>query len=168
MPLIGLISDTHGFLDPQIHDYFADCDEVWHAGDFGSLEVVRDLQEFKPLRGVFGNIDDAQVRDAVPQHLRFDCGELSVWMTHIGGRPERWDRRVAQQLQTEPPGLFICGHTHLVVAHRAQRHGGMVHLNPGAAGHEGSHLVRTAMRFRVAGGQVEELKLVELGTRGRR
>ncbi len=163
MQRIGLISDTHGFLDPLVFEYFEKCDEIWHAGDFGSMAVADQLAEFKPFRGVFGNIDDAELRATYPEHERFTCEELDVWITHIGGHPGRYDRRVSKQIRSNPPGLFICGHSHIL---RAMKDGEMVHLNPGAAGHQGFHVERTMMRFEVHGLKIRELEVIELGARG--
>lgn len=161
---IGLISDTHGFLDPLVFEYFEKCDEIWHAGDFGTKDVADQLAEFRPFKGVFGNIDDGAIRDVYPEHLRFDCEQLDVWMTHIGGYPGRYDRRVSKEIRANPPGLFICGHSHIL---RAMRDGNLVHLNPGAAGHHGFHLERTLMRFEVHGAKIRELEVIELGARGK-
>ncbi len=163
MQRIGLISDTHGFLDPLVFEYFENCDEIWHAGDFGSMQVANQLAEFKPFVGVYGNIDDSELRGVYPEHQRFDCEDLDVWMTHIGGYPGRYDRRVAKEIKSNPPGLFICGHSHIL---RAMKDGDMVHLNPGAAGHHGFHLERTLMRFEVHGRKIRELEVIELGARG--
>ncbi len=165
MKRIGLISDTHSFLDPLVFEYFEDCDEIWHAGDFGTIDVAEQLAEFKSFRGVYGNIDDSEIRAAHPEHQRFDCEDLDVWITHIGGYPGRYDRRVAKKIRANPPGLFICGHSHIL---RAMKDGDMVHLNPGAAGHHGFHLERTMMRFEVHGRKIEELEVIELGRRGQK
>lgn len=163
MQRIGLISDTHGFLDPLVFEYFENCDEIWHAGDFGSTEVANQLAQFKPFRGVYGNIDDSAIRDVYPEHERFVCEDLDVWMTHIGGYPGRYDRRVNRKIKANPPGLFICGHSHIL---RAMKDGDMVHLNPGAAGNHGFHVERTMLRFEVHGAKIRELEVVELGPRG--
>lgn len=164
---IGIISDTHGYLDPEIFEHFQDCDEVWHAGDFGTLDVAKQLQNFKLLRGVFGNIDDDSLRNAFPEDLRFACEESAVWITHIGGRPGKYDRRVAKLLANAPPRLFICGHSHILRIQQDKRHDGMIYLNPGAAGHQGFHVMRTLVTLEFLGNQIGNLKVIELGPRGR-
>jgi putative phosphoesterase len=164
---IGLLSDTHSFLDERVFDYFAECDEVWHAGDFGSVEVMAKLQAFKPLRGVCGNIDGHQIQAEMPLDLRFECAGVPVFMTHIGGYPGRYEARVGKILRDDPPtgGLFISGHSHIlkVMPDRAL---GFLHINPGACGNEGWHKVKTLVRFQVDAGQISELQVIELGSRG--
>lgn len=165
--LIGLISDTHGFLDPLVFRYFKDCDEIWHAGDFGSLEVAEQLSQFKPMRGVFGNIDDGDIRARFAEDLHFTCEELAIWITHIGGHPGKYPRRIRQQFTQGEPNIFICGHSHELSAGRDPQSSGMWHLNPGAAGHQGFHTMRTLLRLRIETKRVSQLQVVELGPRGR-
>ncbi len=164
---IGLLSDTHSFLDERVYTHFAECDEVWHAGDFGSLEVLKKLQAFKPLRGVYGNIDGAEIRIEMPQDLRFECEGLPVFMTHIGGYPERYEPRVGKILKDEPPlnGLFISGHSHILKV-MPDKTLGFLHINPGACGNEGWHKVKTLVRFGIEKGRIFDLKVIELGSRG--
>jgi uncharacterized protein len=164
---IGLLSDTHGFLDEAVYSYFAECDEIWHAGDFGTVDVLRDLRAFKPLRGVFGNVDGADVRAEAGYDLEWDCEGLSVYMTHIGGRPGAYDTRARKELANRRPGLFVCGHSHILLVARDPTLG-LLHLNPGAFGHNGWHKMRTMLRFTVASGKVSEVEAIELGPRGRR
>lgn len=168
MKKIGLLSDTHSFLDERIFQYFAECDEVWHAGDFGSMAVIDRLRAFKPLRGVYGNIDNAQIQAEMPLDLRFECESVPVFMTHIGGYPGRYIPRVRKILTENPPrnGLFICGHSHILKA-MPDRQLGFLHLNPGACGNEGWHQVKTLMRFVLDKGVIRELEVIELGSRGR-
>lgn len=168
MKKIGLLSDTHSFLDERIFQYFAECDEVWHAGDFGSMAVIDRLRAFKPLRGVYGNIDNAQIQAEMPLDLRFECESVPVFMTHIGGYPGRYNPRVRKILSENPPrnGLFICGHSHILKA-MPDRQLGFLHLNPGACGNEGWHQVKTLMRFVLDKGVIRELEVIELGSRGR-
>lgn len=165
--LIGLMSDTHGVLDERIFEHFAACDEVWHAGDFGSLEVVDRLRAFKPLRGVYGNIDDARIRAEMPEDLRFTCAGVPVFMTHIGGYPGKYAPRVRKILQADPPrgGLFVCGHSHIlkVMPDRALD---FLHINPGACGNEGWHRVKTLVRVRLGEGTIQGVEVIELGPRG--
>lgn len=161
---IGLLADTHGFLDPLVFDYFAKCDEIWHAGDFGP-DVAEPLSEFKPLRGVYGNIDDTSIRSHFPKDERFSCEGVDVWMTHIGGYPGKYDRTVVKRMRTNPPGLFICGHSHILRVMRDAKLNNMLHFNPGAAGRHGFHVMRTMLRFEMDGGKVGKLQAVELGPR---
>jgi uncharacterized protein len=167
MMKIGLLSDTHSFLDERVFDHFAECDEVWHAGDFGNVETLAKLQAFKPLRGVYGNIDGHLIRAEMPLDLRFECAGLPVFMTHIGGYPGRYEPRVGKILREEPPvgGLFVSGHSHIlkVMPDRAL---GFLHINPGACGNEGWHKVKTLVRFHVEAGRISELQVIELGSRG--
>jgi putative phosphoesterase len=168
MPLIGLLSDTHSHLDDAVFRHFDACDEVWHAGDFGSMDVVEQLRAFKPLRGVYGNIDNALIRAAMPLDLRFECAGVPVFMTHIGGYPGRYAPRVKPLLQADPPvgGLFISGHSHILKV-MPDRTLGFLHINPGACGLEGWHQVKTLVRFRIDDRTVRDLQVVELGRRGR-
>ncbi len=165
--LIGLMSDTHGVLDERIFEHFAACDEVWHAGDFGSLEVVDRLRAFKPLRGVYGNIDDARIRAEMPEDLRFTCAGVPVFMTHIGGYPGKYAPRVRKILQADPPrgGLFICGHSHILKV-MPDRELDFLHINPGACGNEGWHRVKTLVRIRLDEGAIQGVEVIELGPRG--
>lgn len=163
---IGLLSDTHGFLDPFIFESLAGCDEIWHAGDFGPLAVFDQLAAFKPLRGVWGNIDGQDIRACVPQDLLWDCAGLRVYMTHIGGYPGAYDKRARQEIERSHPMLFICGHSHILKVMRDQKLG-LIHLNPGAAGQHGWHTMRTLLRFSIEDGKLSGLEVVELGARGR-
>ena len=164
---IGLLSDTHGFLDEAVFQYFGECDEIWHAGDFGSADVFDRLAEFRPVRGVYGNIDGVELRAALPADAEWDCEGLRVYMTHIGGYPERYDPRAKRELITRKPGLFVCGHSHLVRVVRDPRFG-LMHMNPGAAGHVGWHQTRTLIRFTAERGEVKNVELIELGPRGKK
>lgn len=163
---IGLLSDTHGWLDPSLRGHFAQCHEVWHAGDIGGLHVTDELRSWfpdKPLRAVFGNIDDATTRGAFPEHMRQTVGGVRVWMTHIGGRPPRYDRGVVNELRTSPPDLFICGHSHICLV-QFDPALNCLYMNPGAAGRHGWHQMRTALRFTLDG-RPKDLEVVELGRR---
>lgn len=164
---IGLLSDTHGFLDDAVFTHFAQCDEIWHAGDFGSSEIYDQLTEFKPTRGVYGNVDGAVLRADLKQDLTWDCDGLTVYMTHIGGYPGNYDRRARKELERIRPGLFICGHSHILKVIRDPSLA-LLHMNPGACGHHGWHLVRTILRFTIEAGKIFELEAIELGPRGRR
>ena len=167
MARIGLLSDTHGWLDPRLREHFAGCDEVWHAGDIGGLHVSDELQDWfpdKPFRAVHGNIDDATTRRVFPEHQRFTMGDVAVWMTHIGGKPPRYDRHVVQELRSSPPALFICGHSHICLV-QFDPTVNCLYMNPGAAGRHGWHQMRTVLRFTLSEGKPKELELVELGKR---
>ena len=162
---IGLISDTHGFLDDVVFSSFAECDEIWHAGDFGPVELLHRLKAFKPVRGVFGNIDGDRVRSELTRDLTWDCDGVRVYMTHIGGHPGHYDARARRELDVVKPGLFICGHTHVVRVMRDPTLG-LLHLNPGASGHQGWHTSRTILRFTVEASVIGGVELIELGPRG--
>jgi hypothetical protein len=146
--------------------HFADCDEIWHAGDLGDNGTAERLGHFKPLRAVYGNIDGTQTRMRFPEDLRFSIEGLRVFMTHIGGYPGKYHPRVRQLLKADPPDLFICGHSHILKIVRDPQLG-LLHINPGACGQEGFHLMRTMVRFRINAGRMEGLEVIELGRRGR-
>jgi hypothetical protein len=165
MKKIGLLSDTHGYLDDAIFKYFADVDEVWHAGDIGSMEVVEQLEKFKPLKAVYGNIDDAKIRRIFPLDLRFKCEGMDVWITHIGGYPGHYNQRTREGLQSDSPNLFICGHSHILKIIPDKKYH-LLHINPGAAGNHGFHKVKTVVRFTINKGKITEMDVVELGKRG--
>ncbi|WP_312186700.1 metallophosphoesterase family protein [Sphingobacterium sp.] len=160
MTKIGLLSDTHSYLDDAVFTYFANCDEIWHAGDFGD-SVADQLEAFKPLRGVYGNIDNQAIRLQFPEDLRFTCEDVEVFMTHIGGYPGKYAPRIKAELLKNPPKLFITGHSHIlkvIFDPKIQ----CLHLNPGAAGKHGWHKVRTLMRFDINGDKIENLEVIEL------
>ncbi len=166
MPKIGLISDTHGFLDPKVFDYFKDCDEIWHAGDFGTLQVSDQLAAFKPLRGVYGNIDGQDIRTVHPLHNRFEIEGMHVWMTHIGGYPGHYNPKIIKELKENPPGIFICGHSHILKVVSDKSLHNMICINPGAAGIHGFHKIKTIIRFEIAEGKISNMQAIELGQRG--
>jgi uncharacterized protein len=163
---IGLLSDTHGFLDDAVFRHFGECDEIWHTGDLGSVEILDRLRAFRPVRGVYGNLDGAELRVDLPEDLAWDCEGVSVYMTHIGGCPGNYDRRAGKELRRLLPGLFICGHSHILKVVRDPALG-LLHMNPGACGHHGWHLVRTLLRFTVESGGISAVQAVELVPRGR-
>jgi len=164
MTRIGLLSDTHGYLDPQLFEFFKDCDEIWHVGDIGNIEIADELARFKKLRAVHGNIDGQDVRVVHPQHRRFLCEGVDVWMTHIGGYPGRYEKYVMPKIYTNPPRLFISGHSHILKVMN-DKHLGILHMNPGAAGKYGFHKVRTAIRFTIDFREIKDLDVIELGKR---
>lgn len=161
---IGLLADTHGYLDDAIFKHFESCEEIWHAGDFGDIAVADTLAAFRPLRGVYGNIDGQDIRAVYPEHLRFNCEAVDVWMTHIGGYPGHYSPLVRAEIQRHPPKLFICGHSHILKVMYDQKLQ-CLHLNPGAAGKQGWHKVRTLLRFSIDGNRITDLEVVELAGR---
>ena len=163
---IGLLSDTHGFLDPAVFTYFADCDELWHAGDFGPVDVLNQLSDFKTLRSVSGNIDGAEVRSRVPSALSWEIEGVRVYMTHVGGYPGHYDRKVKRELLVYRPDLFVSGHSHILRVMRDLELG-LLHMNPGACGHHGWHQTRTILRFSIEAAKVSDVEAIELGPRGR-
>ncbi|WP_439882378.1 metallophosphoesterase family protein [Pontibacter sp. MBLB2868] len=162
---IGLLSDTHSYLDEQIIRLLSDRDEIWHAGDFGTLEVSDRLHEIAPLRGVYGNIDGADVRQVHPKVLRFEANGLDVLMTHIGGYPGKYHPDIRQTIQENPPQLYITGHSHILKIMTDKNLNNLLHINPGAAGKHGFHKIRTMVRFAIEEGQVRDLQVIELGKR---
>lgn len=163
---IGLLSDTHGYLDPRVKDYFSVCDEIWHAGDIGSMELVRELEKVKPLRAVFGNIDDREMQARFPEDLRFECEGVDIWMTHIGGAPPNYNPRVKKLLKVGTPKLFICGHSHILRVMSDPKMENMLYVNPGAAGNHGFHAMKTMLRFELGEGTIKNMEVIELGRRG--
>ncbi|MEX8546948.1 MAG: metallophosphoesterase [Mucilaginibacter sp.] len=161
MKKIGLISDTHGYLDPAVFKHFDAVDEIWHAGDFGNIALADELAAFKPLRGVFGNIDGKDVRAVYPQNLRFFCEETDVWMTHIGGYPDKYNAAVKPEIYANPPALFIAGHSHILKV-MFDKKINCLHLNPGAAGKQGWHKTRTLLRFSVSKKRIHDLEVIEM------
>jgi putative phosphoesterase len=162
MKRILLLSDTHSFWDDRYTKYTEECDEIWHAGDIGSIELVNQLEALKPLRAVRGNIDGGEVRLRFPETLRFKCEEANIVMKHIGGYPGRYDRSIIKQLYTNPPHLFISGHSHILKV-QFDPTLNLLHINPGAAGQQGWHKVRTLIRFTVDGSSFRDLEVIELG-----
>lgn len=164
MKRIALLSDTHSHIDNQILEYCISCDEIWHAGDIGSLKVANALGEIKLLKAVFGNIDGQDIRIRYPETQRFFCEGVDVLITHIGGRPEAYVSRVKSEMQNNPPKIFICGHSHLLLVEYVKKYN-CLHLNPGAAGKTGLHQVRTLLRFTIDGKAIRDMEVVELGRR---
>ena len=164
MKKILLLSDTHGYIDEAILKHVKLVDEVWHAGDIGDLKVTDSLEAIKPLKAVYGNIDDAKARVEFPLHNRFLCEEVDVWITHIGGYPPKYNNRVREQLRTNPPDLFICGHSHILKVIPDKKLD-LLHMNPGAVGKHGFHKVRTMLRFKIDGKDIKELEVIEFEKR---
>jgi putative phosphoesterase len=164
MKKIGLLSDTHNYLDPKIYQYFADVDEIWHAGDIGDISITDELKNFKPLRAVYGNIDNTLIRSEFPEFNRFEVEGIDVLITHIGGRPGNYSKPVAEILKTNPPKLFICGHSHILLVKLDPKYN-MLCMNPGAVGNKGFHSVKTILRFEIENGKIQHLEAIELGKR---
>ncbi|AXT19289.1 YfcE family phosphodiesterase [Flavobacteriaceae bacterium AU392] len=160
MTKILLLSDTHSYIDDDILKYVKQADEVWHAGDIGDLKVADSIKSLKPLRAVYGNIDDAKVRMEFPEHNRFICEGMNIWITHIGGYPNRYDIRVKDAIIKNPPDIFICGHSHILKVMRDKKLN-ILHMNPGAVGKHGFHKARTMLRFEVNNGTIENLEVIE-------
>jgi putative phosphoesterase len=163
---IGLLSDTHSFLDKKVFDYFKNCDEIWHAGDIGNAQVADELEKFKPLRAVFGNVDDKDLQVRFPEDLYFNCEDISVWMTHIGGAPPNYNPRIKKLLQQKIPDIFICGHSHILRIKKDPNYRDMLYMNPGAAGNHGFHHIKTLVRFEITGREIKNMEVIEIGKRG--
>lgn len=163
---IGLLSDTHSHLEPKILSYFKDCDEIWHAGDIGDRSVADDLENLKPLRAVFGNIDDTHMRVRYPEDLWFVCEGLTIWMTHIGGAPPNYNPRINKVFKEKHPDIFICGHSHILRVKKDPNYKNLLYINPGAAGNQGFHHLKTIIRFEIVGKEIKNLEVIELGKRG--
>lgn len=164
MTKVLLLSDTHGHIDDTILKYAAQADEIWHAGDIGNLSVTDQLEALKPVRGVHGNIDDHVIQKEFPENNRFMCEGVDVWITHIGGYPNRYNIRVREEIRNNPPKLFICGHSHILKVMYDKKLN-LLHMNPGACGKHGFHQVRTMLRFVINGDKISDLEVIELGKR---
>ena len=165
MTRIGLLSDTHNYLDEAVFKHFQNCDEIWHAGDWGTIDIANKLRLFKPLRGVWGNIDGYDVRSEFPEQLLFSCEEVNVMMKHIGGYPGKYVPDVKNVIVKEQPQLFISGHSHILKVMYDDKLQ-CLHMNPGAAGMHGWHKVRTLIRFAIDGSNIKNCEVIELGKRG--
>lgn len=162
---IGLLSDTHGFTDPKLAEVFKDVDEIWHAGDIGSLEVCHQLSKIKPLYAVYGNIDGREIRAEYPENLIFMREGLSIVITHIGGYPGNYSSKSRKLILDHQPDIFVCGHSHILKVMRDPKYN-LLAINPGAAGVQGFHPVKTVLRFVLNSGKIEQLEAIELGPRG--
>jgi len=168
MRTIGLFSDTHGYLDRNLFEHFRSCDEIWHAGDFGDMQLVEEMQngfEGKIIRGVYGNIDDKNIRNIFPERVLFPCENISILMQHIGGYPGKYAPGIKDVISVSKPAIFISGHSHILKIQYDQSHS-CLHMNPGAAGKQGWHKMRTAIRFKVDGSEIKDCEIIELGSRG--
>lgn len=161
MTQIGILSDTHGLLDSRVFEHFRDVDEIWHAGDIGSAEVLQRLREFKPTRAVYGNCDNGDVRYSLSEFYRFRVEEVDVLLTHIGGYHGKYNYLAYQKIKDNPPQIFVCGHSHILKV-QFDRHLQMLCLNPGAAGKYGIHTVQTLLRLKIDGQRIYDLEIIEL------
>lgn len=162
MTRILLLSDTHNFFDEKIIKYAESCDQIWHAGDVGTVAVTDQLKKLKPLVAVYGNIDGMDLRKEFPEHQRFKCEQVDVWMTHIGGSPGKYTPAVRNSLMIKPPKLFICGHSHILKVIYDKKYN-MLYMNPGAAGNYGAHTVKTMLRFSIDKADIKALEIIEFG-----
>lgn len=161
MKRIGLLSDTHTFIDEKVLDFFKDCDEIWHAGDIGNIETADKISEFKPLKAVYGNIDGQDIRAVYPKIQFFECEQVKVLMTHIGGYPGKYERDMKVLIEKMKPNLFISGHSHILKVIYDNKNE-LLHINPGAAGKSGMHKVKTAVRFNIKGKEIKDLEVFEI------
>ncbi|WP_282049413.1 metallophosphoesterase family protein [Maribacter aquivivus] len=164
MTKILLLSDTHSHIDDAILKHVKWADEVWHAGDIGSLDVTDAIAKLKPLKGVHGNIDDHIIQKEFSENNRFYCEGVDVFITHIGGYPPKYNMRTRDMIRENPPKLFICGHSHILKVMMDKKLG-VLHMNPGACGKHGFHQVRTMLRFVIEGDNIKDLEVIELGKR---
>lgn len=162
MTKILLLSDSHSYIDERIEKYAENADEIWHCGDFGSMEVIENLEKIKPLKGVYGNIDGDKIRATFPEVNRFQCEGVEVLMIHIGGYPNKYSPLAKKEILKKSPKLFISGHSHILKAMYDEKNQ-LLHLNPGACGKQGWHKMRTMMRFEINGENIENLEVIELG-----
>jgi len=166
MKKILLLSDTHGHIDGPMEKYILEADEVWHAGDIGSMEISDRISALRPLRAVYGNVDNHEIRLCCPEHDVINAGAVRAVMLHIAGYPDRYNARAGELIRLHRPQLFICGHSHILKIIR-DRKNGMLHINPGAAGHHGFHQERTMVRFTIKQTGIDDVEVISLGLRGR-
>jgi uncharacterized protein len=165
MTRIGLISDTHSYLDAKVAEHFADCDEIWHAGDIGEMAVITQLEKLKPVRAVFGNIDDKSIQTRFPEDLWMEVEGVTILITHIAGSPPNYNPRVKKILEEKTPDILICGHSHILKIMRDKERN-MFFINPGAAGQHGFHNMKTLVRFELDQKEIRKMEVIELGKRG--
>ncbi|MBQ4205891.1 MAG: metallophosphoesterase family protein [Bacteroidales bacterium] len=160
MTKIGLLSDTHGWIFPSVYEFFKDCDEIWHAGDIGGTDVARCLSSFKPLKAVYGNIDDYRIRQMFPKIQIFTVENVKVMMTHIGGYPDHYESGIKELIIKEKPNIFNSGHSHILKVMNDHKLN-LLHINPGAAGNSGFHRVVTMVRFQIDGSEIQKMEVYE-------
>lgn len=164
---IGILSDTHGWLDKRILHHFKDCDEIWHAGDVGSIDIINELQAFKPIIGVYGNIDNHEIRTVFPEFKMIKREGVNILITHIAGTPKRYSKAVSNKLKEVIPNILVCGHSHILKVMADRQNYNMLYINPGAAGNHGFHKVRTIIRFEINQGKIEKMEVIELEKRSK-
>lgn len=164
MKRIGVMSDTHGYLDPKIYKYFKEVDEIWHAGDVGDISVIDELKKFKPIKGVHGNIDDHIIRLEWPEHLLFLCENKKVLISHIGGKPYKYSPKSISQIKEHKPDIFVCGHSHILRV-EFDKNINALWVNPGACGNKGFHKISTLIRFEIDGDKIQNMEVIELNKR---
>ena len=164
MKKILLISDTHSYLEPKLIKHIKEADEVWHAGDIGTIDLCLEIEKLKPFKAVFGNIDDKDIRATYPENLFFNCEEVPIFITHIGGYPGKYPARIKELLLEYKPKLFICGHSHILKV-MYDKELKLLHINPGACGVHGFHKVKTVVKFEIEGAEIKNLAVIELGNR---
>ena len=166
MKKIAIISDTHGFLDKKILIILKSCDEIWHAGDFGYNTNIKELLHNYTVNGVYGNIDGSQIRSLYPKIAKFQCENIKILMTHIGGYPNKYQNTIEEEIKKYKPNLYICGHSHILKVMYDSKYN-LLHINPGAAGKEGFHKMRTMILIKINGERIYDLEVVELGARAK-
>lgn len=164
MKRIGILSDTHGYIHPGVSGFFKECDEIWHAGDIGNIETADNLSKLKPLRAVYGNIDETKIRTCYPEYELFDCESMKVLIIHIGGYPGRYSQKAKQLIEQFEPQLFISGHSHILKVMPDHKHQ-LLHINPGSAGKSGLHKNITMVRLTIDGDQMRDLEVFEAAKR---
>lgn len=164
MKKIAIISDSHGYLDESVINHIKKCDEVWHAGDIGNFKIIEYLRKIVITKAVYGNIDGQDIRSEFPENLHFKCEELNILMTHIGGRPEKYTKRVQNLLKSKKPDIFICGHSHILIVKKDKKFN-LLHINPGAIGKEGFHKFRTMILLKIETKKIVDLEVVDFGKR---
>ena len=164
---IGILSDTHGWLDERIFHFFKDCDEIWHAGDVGSIDIIDKLTAFKPTIGVYGNIDNHEVKMAFPEFKMIKREGVNIMITHIAGTPKRYNKAVSDKLKEVIPQMLVCGHSHILKVMADRKNYNMLYVNPGAAGKHGFHKIRTIIRLELNQGKIENMEVIELGKRSK-
>ena len=159
---VGILSDTHGYFHPSLPAYFEKVDLIIHAGDIGSEDILVSLEALAPVHAVYGNVDGWELRKYIPEHNHLDVDGVSIWVTHIAGRPGKWQRGMGQALKADPPDVFICGHSHILQIERVSELGGMLFVNPGACGRQGMHRVKTCVRLEISEGKARKAEVIHL------